>query len=161
MRILTNSIRSNNHLAAHSAYRKHINELLTDGAKLHEVRVDARDRHLYMFPPTNKKSLALHAKALVIDWDKVFIGSANLDPRSLRINTEMGMLVVSGAFNEEVRQALEGDFSSKNAWRLQMQEDDKIVWVSDDRTLQSQPASSVMQRIEDWFFSHLPIEEEL
>jgi len=40
-----------------------------------------------MFPPAVRKSLALHAKALTIDHDKVFIGSANLDPRSLRINT--------------------------------------------------------------------------
>jgi len=128
---------------------------------MHEVRIDAKDRARYILTPIGRKTLALHAKALVVDNDKVFIGSANLDPRSLRINTEMGMLVVSESFNEEVRKALEGDFSSKNAWRLQMQEDDKIVWVSDDRTLQSQPASSVMQRIEDWFFSHLPIEDEL
>ncbi|MGA7279015.1 MAG: phospholipase D family protein, partial [Desulfocapsaceae bacterium] len=101
VRILTNSIRSNNHLAAHSAYRKHINELLADGAQLHEVRVDARDRDYYMFQPTDKKSLALHAKALVIDRDKVFIGSANLDPRSLRLNTEMGLLVYSESLNAE------------------------------------------------------------
>jgi len=161
VRILTNSIRSNNHLTAHSAYRNHIATLLGHGAEMHEVRIDAKDRARYILTPIGRKTLALHAKALVVDNDKVFIGSANLDPRSLRINTEMGMLVVSESFNEEVRKALEGDFSSKNAWRLQMQEDDKIVWVSDDRTLQSQPASSVMQRIEDWFFSHLPIEDEL
>ena len=161
VRILTNSIRSNNHLAAHSAYRNHIDNLLGHGAEVHEVRTDAKDRARYILTPIGRKTLALHAKALVFDNDKVFIGSANLDPRSLRINTEMGMLVVSEAFNEEVRQALEWDFSAKNAWRLQMQDDDKIVWVSDDRTLESQPASSVMQRIEDWFFSHLPIEDEL
>ena len=39
--ILTNSIRSNNHVTAHSAYRKHIRELLDKGADVHEVRVDA------------------------------------------------------------------------------------------------------------------------
>ena len=161
VRILTNSIRSNNHLTAHSAYRNHIRTLLGHGAEVHEVRIDAKDRARYILTPIGRKTLALHAKALVVDNDKVFIGSANLDPRSLRINTEMGMLVVSEVFNAKVRQALERDFSSKNAWRLQMQDDDKIVWVSDDRTLQSQPASSVMQRIEDWFFSHMPIENEL
>jgi len=161
VRILTNSIRSNNHLAAHSAYRKHINELLTDGAKLHEVRVDARDRHLYMFPPTNKKSLALHAKALVIDWDKVFIGSANLDPRSLRLNTEMGLLVYSEALNAEVRSMVESDFSQDNAWHLKLDEDGNIIWVSGNVVLTSQPAGSFMQRIEDWFFMHLPIEDEM
>jgi putative cardiolipin synthase len=161
VRILTNSIRSNNHLAAHSAYRKHINELLADGAKLHEVRVDARDRDFYMFPPTDKKSLALHAKALVIDKDKVFIGSANLDPRSLRLNTEMGLLVYSEALNAKVRSMVERDFSQANAWHLRFDEEGYVIWVSENVVLTSQPAESFMQRIEDWFFMHLPIEDEM
>jgi len=161
VRILTNSIGSNNHLSAHSAYRNHINTLLESGAELHEVRTDARDRDRYMLTPIDRKMLALHAKALIIDHDKVFVGSANLDPRSLRINTEMGFLVVSDQFNQKLRRALEDDFSAANAWRLKLQEDGSVYWVADDQTLESQPATSFMQRIEDWFFSHMPIEGEL
>jgi len=161
VRILTNSIGSNNHLSAHSAYRNHINTLLENGAELHEVRTDARDRHRYMLTPIGRKKLALHAKALIIDYDKVFIGSANLDPRSLRINTEMGFLVLSAQFNKKLRKALEGDFLTANAWRLELQENGRVYWVGEDRTLMSQPAISFMQRIEDWFFSHLPIEGAL
>jgi putative cardiolipin synthase len=161
VRVLTNSIQSNNHLAAHSAYRRHIDTLLGFGAELHEVRIDAKDRDRYMITPVDRKILALHAKALVIDDDKVFVGSANLDPRSLRINTEMGLLVRSERFNRAVREALEGDFSAANAWRLELQEDGSIHWVADNQRLASQPAASFMQRIEDWFFSHLPIEGEM
>jgi putative cardiolipin synthase len=161
VRILTNSIRSNNHLAAHSAYRRHIDALLGFGAELHEVRIDAKDRDRYMIKPVDRKMLALHAKALVIDDDMVFVGSANLDPRSLRINTEMGLLVRSQHFNRSVREALEGDFSAANAWRLELQEDGSVHWVADDQRLASQPAASFMQRVEDWFFSHLPIEGEM
>lgn len=161
VRILTNSIRSNNHLAAHSAYRRHIDTLLEYGAELHEVRIDAKDRDRYMVTPVDRKMLALHAKALVIDDDKVFVGSANLDPRSLRINTEMGLLVRSERFNRSVREALEVDFSAANAWHLELQEDGSVYWVADDQRLASQPAASFMQRIEDWFFSHLPIEGEM
>jgi putative cardiolipin synthase len=161
VRILTNSIGSNNHLTAHSAYRNHIQTLLEHGAELHEIRTDARNRDRYMLTPVGRKILALHAKALVIDNDKVFLGSANLDPRSLRINTEMGFLVVSERFNEAARLALEGDFSRANAWYLTLQEDGRVFWVADDQTLQSQPATSFMQRIEDWFFSHLPIEGKM
>ncbi|MDH3333583.1 MAG: phospholipase D-like domain-containing protein, partial [Gammaproteobacteria bacterium] len=161
VRILTNSIGSNNHLSAHSAYRNHINTLLESGAELHEVRTDARDRDRYMLTPVGRKMLALHAKALIIDDDRIFIGSANLDPRSLRINTEMGFLVVSEQFNQKLRIALEDDFSAANAWQLKLQEDGSVYWVADDHTLESQPATSFMQRIEDWFFSHLPIEGEL
>ena len=32
---------------------------------------------------------------------------------------------------------------------------------SDDEMLEAQPATSFMQRIEDWFFSHIPLEGEL
>ena len=161
VRILTNSIGSNNHLTAHSAYRNHIRNLLEDGAELHEVRTDAEDRARYMQTPVGQKKLGLHAKALVIDDDRVFVGSANLDPRSLRINTEMGFMILSEAFNRSVREAIEGDLARKNAWHLELQEDGRVFWVGDDRTLESQPATSFMQRIEDWFFSHLPIEDEL
>ena len=161
VRILTNSIRSNNHLAAHSSYRNHINEMLGDGAQLHEVRIDARDRYVHMFPPVEGKSIALHAKAIVFDRNKVFIGSANLDPRSLRINTEMGLLVVSEELNAAVRTAFDPDFAERNAWRLQFDADGKVVWISDDTVLRSQPAASWMQRIEDWFFAHLPIEDKM
>ena len=161
VRMLTNSIRSNNHLTAHSAYRNHIRTLLGNGAELHEVRIDADDRDIYMLSPIEEKQLALHAKALVIDNDKVFIGSANLDPRSLRINTEMGFLIESAALNAEVRKAVTPDFSKTNAWQLELDEQGKVVWVSHDVTLTEQPAASMLQRIEDWFFSHLPIEDEL
>lgn len=161
IRMLTNSIRSNNHLTAHSAYRNHISTLLGNGAELHEVRIDATDRHIYMLSPIEEKQLALHAKALVIDSDKVFIGSANLDPRSLRINTEMGLLIESEALNAEVRKAVTPDFSQTNAWQLQLDEQGKVVWVAHDVTLTEQPAASMLQRIEDWFFSVLPLEDEL
>ena len=161
VRILTNSLGSNNHLTAHSAYRNHINTLLGHGAELYEVRTDAGDRPLYMLSPVGRKRLALHAKALIIDDDKVFIGSANLDPRSLRINTEMGFLILSESFNREVRSAVEVDFNGANAWRLELQQDGLVHWVADGQRLTTQPGASSMQRLEDWFFSLMPIEGEL
>jgi putative cardiolipin synthase len=161
VRMLTNSIRSNNHLTAHSAYRNHIKNMLASGAELHEIRIDAEDRHIYMLSPVTDKDLALHAKALIIDRDKVFIGSANLDPRSLRINTEMGFIIESEALNAQLRADVAPDFERSNAWELQLNEEGDVLWVSDEVTLSSQPAMSTMQRIEDWFFAHLPLEDEL
>jgi putative cardiolipin synthase len=161
VRILTNSIRSNNHLTAHSAYRNHIATLLTQGTELHEMRVDAKHRHVYMLSPVQTKALALHAKTLVVDRDTVFIGSPNLDPRSLRLNTEMGLLVESPELNAWVREAVEPDFANDNAWRLELDEDGGVVWVSRGEVLSVQPAHSFMQNIEDWFLSLLPIEQEL
>ena len=161
VRILTNSLRSNNHTAAHASYRRHLKQLIDHGADLHELRSDGKDRSRHMQGHAGDRSLALHAKALIIDDDKVFIGSCNLDARSLRINTEMGLVIESSTFNRQLREAMRPDFHRRNAWHVQKQADGSIVWVGDDHSLKSQPARSRMQRIEDWIFSLLPIEAEM
>jgi putative cardiolipin synthase len=159
--ILTNSMRSNNHLTAHSAYRNHIRQLLEHGADLHEVRVDARDRATYMQTPLEDKRLALHAKLMLIDREKVFIGSANFDPRSLRMNTETGLLIDSEELAQQVHDAIFIDFLPQNAWHLRIAESGQVQWVSDEQELDHLPSQSYMQSIEDWFFAHLPIEGEM
>ena len=161
VRILTNSINSNNHLTAHSGYHRHVRQLVEMWVDVHEVRVDAEDRDLYIESPLEDKSLCLHAKVLLFDDNLVFVGSANLDPSSLHINTEMGLLIESESLNAEMRRALEPDFLLRNAWHLQQDADGKIIWVSDQETLNHQPTYSYMRRIEDWFFSLLPIENEM
>jgi len=161
IRLLTNSIQSNNHLTAHSAYRNHIRQLMKFGADLHEVRADAKDRAIYMQGPVDDKKLGLHAKVMVVDNEKVLIGSANLDSRSLRLNTEIGLVINSPAFARQVLEAFSLDFSKRNAWSLRFAEAGHVQWVSDEQVLNSQPAQSFMQRIEDWFFALLPIEGEM
>jgi putative cardiolipin synthase len=131
------------------------------GVDLHEVREDAEDRDLYIASPVKDKSLCLHAKLLIFDDNRVFIGSANLDPRSLRINTEMGLMIESESLNHELRQVLDPDFSERNAWRLKLDDEQKVTWVSGDEVLHHQPTHSFMRRIEDWFFTLLPIEDEM
>ncbi len=74
---------------------------------------------------------------------------------------EMGLIITSEALNHQVRVAIRPDFSPRNAWRLEYFKEGRIQWVSDDLTLNEQPAGSFMQRIEDWFFAHLPIEGEM
>ena len=161
VRILTNSLRSNNHVAAHSVYRKHIHRLISHGADLHEVRAEAKDRHVYMRSPIASKELGLHAKLAIIDDSLTLIGSANLDPRSLRLNTEMALLLRSKELNRRVRRLLDLDFHGRNAWHLQSRPDGTIHWVADDQTLTKQPAESAYQRLEDWFLGTLPIEGEM
>jgi putative cardiolipin synthase len=161
VRILTNSLRSNNHVAAHSAYRHHVRRLVDHGAEVHEVRVFAKDRALYMEEPVGDKHLGLHSKLLLIDYHLSYIGSANLDPRSLRLNTEMGLLIKSSEFNRLVREVVALDFHQRNAWLLQTQADGRLAWVADDTILHDQPAESALQRLEDWFLSVLPIEDEM
>jgi len=161
VRILTNSLRSNNHLPAHSAYQRHLRRLLESGADIHEMRVDARDRALYMRDPVDEKRIGLHAKLLVVDEDLVFIGSCNLDPRSLNINTEAGLIVESVQLNAAVREAIAVDFHQTNSWTVRLGASDELVWISDERILREVPADSPVQRLEDWFLSLLPIDTQM
>jgi len=161
VRILTNSLRSNNHLAAHAAYQKHVNRLIDHGADLHEVRITAADRDLYMQQPVDDKQLGLHAKLLLIDDDVAFIGSCNLDPRSLKINTEVGLIIQSEELNSALRERLAIDFERRNAWHVQRSEEGGLIWVGDDQVLQHQPSNSAIQRLEGWFIGLLPIDGQM
>ena len=159
--ILTNSLQSTNHISAHSAYRNHVKQLLSDGADIHEMRPYAKDRFRYMRRPVEEKRLGLHAKFLLIDDHTVFIGSPNLDSRSLRLNTEMALLIISEELNQRLRSLIVSDFSRRNAWQLERQSNGAIHWLSDEARLTKQPVASTFQRLEDWFLSLLPVEDQL
>ena len=124
------------------------------------MRADAKDRSRYISAPVAQKKLGLHAKYLILDRQTVFIGSANLDPRSLRINTEVGLLVDSPSLANELIALTEIDFAPENAWRVENR-DGSLVWSSAGVSRQSSPAKSEFQRLEAWFFAHLPIEAEM
>jgi putative cardiolipin synthase len=114
-----------------------------------------------MLNPVYDKKLGLHAKLILFDQEHTFIGSTNMDPRSLHLNTEIGVFIQSYELNQHLREKLEIDFHKRNAWHLQLADNGRVIWVADDVVLDSQPADSDFQRLEDWFLSILPIEEEM
>ena len=48
------------------------------------------------------ESVTLHTKAIMVDRLYLFIGSLNLNSRSIDINTEMGVLIDSSEMSEEI-----------------------------------------------------------
>ena len=114
-----------------------------------------------MRSPVDDKRLGLHAKLILFDREHTFIGSTNLDPRSLHMNTEIGIFIQSEELNRRLRQKLAIDFDRRNAWHLQMGSDGRTLWVADVVTLDDLPADTAFQRLEDWFISTLPVEKEL
>jgi putative cardiolipin synthase len=161
VRILTNSLRSNNHLAAHSAYSRHIQRLVSHGADLHEVHAEAADRPRYMQAPVEGKRLGLHAKMLVIDQNRVYVGSCNLDPRSLKLNTEVGLVVDSRSLNRALRDLTASDFEPRNAWAVRLSEAGRLQWHGEGVVLDRPPSDSPVQALEDWFLGLLPIEQQM
>ena len=161
VRVLTNSINSNNHVSAYAAYRSHVSELLSFGVQVHELRVQGQGRSRYILPPISQKKLGLHAKYMIIDGRRVFVGSSNFDPRSLRINTEIGLLVESRQLSQKLLALTEPDFATTSSWQLALTPEGQITWIGDGGVLLSEPATHGFQKIEEWFFAHLPIEDEL
>ncbi|MCP4409176.1 MAG: phospholipase D family protein [Gammaproteobacteria bacterium] len=99
--MLTNSLASNNHIPVHAAYARYRHRLIQVGVDLHEMRVDATE-----VPKGDDEeafeSVTLHTKAIMIDRKYLFVGSLNLDPRSIDINTEMGVLVDSADMSSRI-----------------------------------------------------------
>jgi putative cardiolipin synthase len=124
--IVTNSLATNNHVPVHSAYARYRRDLIDAGVELYEVRVDSSkvprgdDEQAY-------DSVTLHTKALIIDRRHTFVGSLNLDPRSIDINTEMGVLIE----NAELAESLAVPFFSalpSMTYRVTKNEKNRLRW---------------------------------
>ena len=104
----------------------------------------------------NARFAGLHTKAVVVDRETVYVGSLNLDPRSIQLNTEMGMIVSSTGLAEEVAAIAERDMGPSNSWRVRLDQDGKLYWESTEGIVKRQPAQSSWQRIQMWFFGIAP-----
>jgi len=96
VRILTNSLASNDVGLVHAGYAKYRKPLLQGGVEIYEFKPNADKAEPGKFAKLKGSSAAsLHAKTSVFDRNALFVGSANLDPRSGRLNTELGILFQS------------------------------------------------------------------
>lgn len=162
--VLTNSFASNDVVTAFSGYRKFREPLVRCGVDLYEMRTDAgfvRKDWRWL----NASSTAyLHTKAAVLDGQDVIVGSFNMDPRSIDLNTEIALLVRSRRLADDVTAFIEDGMSPPNAYRLAM-EDGDVVWIerSDGKTarLDDEPGVSFWRSLVGKVISFLPLEGQL
>jgi len=107
----------------------------------------------------------LHTKAIVIDRSLVFLGTPNLDPRSMQINTEMGLWVEDPRLASQVADFIESGFSPQNSWALSLDAGQDIVWTSERGGVKSEyhhdPEAGWLREIAAPLLKHLPVEGEL
>jgi putative cardiolipin synthase len=157
VKMLTNSLASNDVPAVTAKYKKYRLPLLEAGVELYEFRSEPEiqpgivDTH-----PVQAKFAGFHTKATVIDREVAYIGSLNLDPRSIQINTEMGVIIHSRELAEEVARLAERDMGPANAWRVLLDEKGKLYWESIEGTVHRSPALSEWQRVQEWLFGVAP-----
>jgi putative cardiolipin synthase len=117
VRVLTNSMASNDVAAVVSGYKKYRKKLLEVGAEIYELRPDSAMKRQWSLLSTKSRS-GLHTKTMVVDREHVVIGSYNLDPRSADINSECALLVDSPAFGERVGAFLDEGVSPEQSFHV-------------------------------------------
>ncbi|HSQ69199.1 MAG TPA: phospholipase D family protein, partial [Steroidobacteraceae bacterium] len=159
IRILTNSLASHDVPAVNSHYKQRRRDLLAAGVQLFEMRHDAAIQSIVSdTPPVRAEFMGLHSKAMVIDRERAYVGSMNFDPRSVAINTEMGVVVQGPGLAGELAELIERDMQPANSWEVVLDDSGKLRWVSGDEVLTRQPARSWWQRVQDVFFMMFPKE---
>ena len=127
--VLTNSLASNDEPFASAAYANYRLPMLKMGVQLYETD-STQLKHDQVIGPSLGGSIGRsHAKLAVIDRHITFVGSMNMDFRSSRENTELGLLVDSPELAEQVLRLSER-VRDVGSYRLRLDESGKHVqWV--------------------------------
>ncbi len=161
--LLTNSLASNDVIAAHAGYAVHRRRLLQLGVKLFEVR-----SRVARVAPTVSGTQAgaqasLHSKAVVLDRKAVFIGTLNLDPRSLYINTEIGLIVESEGLAREVALVIEQALAGTTSFSVRLEPEGPGAterWYESaigEEPLVNEPESGWVRRLLSWVYQRVPL----
>jgi putative cardiolipin synthase len=101
----------------------------------------------------------------VFDRESVFIGSANLDPRSRAINTEIGVLVDSPEIARQAAEFVDGGMAAGSAYHVTLDKDKDLVWTAQTdgttETFDTDPETGWWQRFVLDAIGVLPLEEQL
>ena len=127
VRIVTNSLASNNHAYVHGGYMHRRRDLLEAGVELYEIRADAPEV-TGDIPQGSELKMTMHTKLALIDGRDIFVGSLNFDPRSIKINTELGIFLSDPEAGGKLRAALE-NVLPEIAWKLGIDGKGRLTWT--------------------------------
>jgi len=174
VRILTNSFAATDVSAVHAGYSPWRKDLLAAGIELYELKPSAytemaragKQAHRSMI---SKSRASLHAKSYMVDRHMLFVGSLNLDPRSAKLNTEMGVVVDSADLCLQLGKKLDQALLDI-AYKVMLEPDpaggsSRLAWVTREngllRTYESEPDMGFFQHLGQGLLRVLPLEEEL
>jgi putative cardiolipin synthase len=163
--VLTNSLASTDADSVYAAYAAYRPKLLAAGVTLYELKPNAArgSKQQHLIAATESQS-SLHSKLIVVDDDRAFIGSMNLDPRSHNLNTEDGVVVTSAAIAKSLADTYElaTDASVTYAVKLESDSAKEVFWETKENgeTLlyDDAPMTSGWRRFKANFTRALPIE---
>jgi putative cardiolipin synthase len=164
IKILTNALEATDVPAVHAGYVKYRKELLAAGIQLYEFRRSTRNgegRHKGLWGSSGS---SLHAKTFAIDDSRVFVGSFNFDPRSARLNTELGFVIDSPALAKRVERVFDARVPDE-AYRVHLSNAGRLYWIESHNGQSvrhdTEPGTSFRLRAIVWLLSLLPIDSLL
>ncbi|TAG37245.1 MAG: phospholipase D family protein [Polaromonas sp.] len=133
VRVLTNSLASNDAPAAHAGYARYRQALIAMGVEIYELRTE-QPATVAAFGSaagsagnsSGASRASLHAKAVVIDGSLLVIGSMNLDLRSKLQNSEVAVVIRSTKLSLEATRLIEPGLAH-GAYRVEL-EGGQLVW---------------------------------
>lgn len=163
VRVLTNSLGSLDVVAVHTGYRRYRQALVEGGVEIYEAkRIPGTRPHSKRFSSTSGDSL--HSKIYVIDHRDVMIGSFNLDPRSVSLNTELVLVIHSTQLAAQVVRMFDRATAPSASYHLVM-ENNRLQWVTrengQEKRYDSEPKAGFWRNIKVEMFSVLPFEDQL
>jgi putative cardiolipin synthase len=158
--ILTNSLEATDVAAVHAGYAKRRKPLLEAGVVLLETKrgaaVAGKDHGF-----AGSSAASLHAKTFAVDRSRVFVGSFNFDPRSARLNTEIGFVIDSAVLAQAVARAFADDIPER-AYRVRLDDSGALQWVErrggEEIVHASEPGAGFWRRLGVSTLQLLPIE---
>lgn len=159
--VLTNSLTATDVAPVHAGYAKYRKALLQAGVRLFELKPNATVSVKNHSPIIKSQGASLHAKTFVIDQKQLFVGSFNMDPRSAKLNTEMGFIIESPALAKQLVIQLQ-THQDTATYQVGLN-NNQLTWQTKDISgetvvFESEPESSLIQRLFVAFCSLLPIE---
>lgn len=155
--VLTNSLASNNHVPVHSGYARYRKDVIEAGVELYEARANAARELSY--GKDGPERLTLHTKAVLIDRKKIFVGSLNLDPRSIELNAEMGVLIESEAMVAAMMADSDENLATM-AYRVLVNNKGNLEWhcrIDGQAVIETkEPLTSGWLRFKAWFMKIAP-----
>jgi putative cardiolipin synthase len=163
LRVLTNSLAATDVGAVHAGYAKRRETLLRAGVQIYELKPDPAEiaaREQAKSTAKGSSAASLHAKTFSVDRNRAFVGSFNFDPRSYKLNTELGVVIESPQLAQTISGTLDQELA-RSAYEVILK-GDGLEWI--ERTDQGEtrydkePKTGFWKRFGVGFMSILPIE---
>jgi putative cardiolipin synthase len=166
VRILTNSLAASDVSAVHAGYMKRRRDLLVAGITLYELKPQAATAPVEDSRTGSGSASGLHAKTYAVDSTKIFVGSFNFDPRSARLNTELGVVIESAVLAGRLAATFDTVVPLR-AYEVRLAPDgDGLQWIErsasgEEKRHDHEPETSGLKRFGVQILSILPIESLL